>query len=80
MGRPYTYLNMLRNGDSLDLGGITVKMVSGLLKPGDLYVAERNTGPQLGIVAMVHDSFIRAKDPMMYSYDIWECVKVEAVS
>ncbi len=45
--REYRTLNALRRGEVIDIEGIELKMDDGEIKPGDLYVAERNTGPKL---------------------------------
>jgi hypothetical protein len=52
-------------------------MDQGEIQPGDLYVAERNTGPQLLTAREVNREFncIYPTEPA-YAYDIWECVKV----
>jgi len=45
--RPYKTISALNRDEIVDLGGILVKKADGELKSGDLYVAERNTGPHL---------------------------------
>lgn len=54
------------------------------LRPGDTYVAERNSGPKLLTVREVrktlgeHDEYagaVFAVEPA-YPFDLWECVKV----
>ncbi|MFA6587992.1 MAG: hypothetical protein WCT08_02895 [Patescibacteria group bacterium] len=75
----------LRRGEELDLGGVRVKAVmisDGTLaevKEGDLYVAERNTGPHLLIAAKIvppgHGGFIVPTTPD-YAFDICDCVAV----
>lgn len=49
------------------------------IKPGDFYIAERNTGPKLLECKEVdYRNWIVATE-LAYSYDTWECVKVEIV-
>jgi hypothetical protein len=86
----YETIKALRWGEVIDLDGILLKMdvdENGLereIGPGDLYVAERNTGPKLltaeRVVAQGESEngfggWIEATT-MDYSYDIPECVKV----
>lgn len=57
------------------------------LKPGDIYVAERNSGPKLLTVREVKETFgdenqwVGAVFPVevAYPYDLSECVKVEII-
>ncbi len=73
--REYKTLKALHRGQVVDLGGVLVKMDKGEIQPGDLYVAERNTGPHLLTARAIGDGCIHATT-MAYSFDIWECVKV----
>lgn len=45
------------------------------LEPGDLYVAERNTGPQLLTCKTLGRGWIHPEE-LAYSYDLHECRKV----
>lgn len=70
-------LQALRAGEVVDLEGIRVRMDRGELGPGDLYVAERNTGPKLLTVRKIDPrGWIEARDSDAYSYNWGECVKV----
>lgn len=82
--RDYPTLKALRRGETVDIGGILLKMDVGEngkekeIKPGDLYVAERNTGPHL-LTARVVDTEAGCIHPVdfgIYSFDLWECVRV----
>lgn len=75
--REYATLKALRRGEVADLGGILLKMDEGEIRPGDLYIGERNTGPQLLTAQKVDLELgcIHATTPD-YSYDLHECVKV----
>jgi hypothetical protein len=50
------------------------------IEPGDLYIGERNTGPQL-LICLENDRENNWVVPasMAYSYDTWECKLVIAV-
>jgi hypothetical protein len=84
--REYCTIRALRRGEVVDLGGIKFKMdvdESGEereIREGDLYIAERNTGPKLLTAAEVSKerNWI-APTTNDYLYDIWECVKVVEV-
>lgn len=53
-----------------------VELVDEGIKPGDLYLAGRNTGPHLLTCKNVDPrNWINAVEPA-YSFDTWECVKV----
>lgn len=88
--RDYRTIRALRNGEIVDLGGIKFKMdvdengEEREIREGDLYIAERNTGPKFLTAAKVvkpgegpngHGNWIQATTTD-YSYDIPECVKV----
>ncbi len=75
MIEPYPTLRKLRNGEVVDLEGINLRMDDGKLKVGDLYVAERNTGPHLLTVKGFGDQCVFATTNA-YAFDTWECVKV----
>ena len=70
-------LQDLRTGKTVNFDGI--KMVSGEIEPGDLYVAERNTGPKLLTAEKIRKDkgYIVPVDFPAYSFDICECVKIE---
>ncbi|MBI4120776.1 MAG: hypothetical protein HY457_00770 [Parcubacteria group bacterium] len=75
----YPTLKALRSGKTVDIGaGTMVKMAPGNIQVGDLYVAERNTGPKLLTCKSVNEEggWIIATT-LNYPYDIGECVKVE---
>ncbi len=77
-------LEALCERKTVSIGGVLVRMVEGEIKPGDRYVAERNTGPQLLTAKRIvgqgegPGGFGNWIDPeeSAYNYDIWECVKV----
>ena len=79
--REYRTLKALRRGEIVDLEGIKLKMDKGEIQPGDLYVAERNTGPKLLTAEKIvrsdlgHISHIQPTT-LDYSFDGHECVKV----
>lgn len=78
MDREYATLKALNKGETIIVEGRTVHQIDGKIEAGDLYVAEKNTGPKLLIAARVNviDGWIHpiSND---YSYDIYECVRVE---
>lgn len=91
--RNYRTIRALRNGEVVDLGGIKFKMdvdengKEREIRKGDLYIAERNTGPKLLTAAEVikpgegpngYGNWIMPTCTA-YSYDIPECVKVVEV-
>lgn len=79
--REYKTLRALRDGEIISLDGLNLKMAEGEIGPGDLYIAERNTGPYLLTCKKIVQSdlegwvlvFPTTND---YPYDIGECVKV----
>ncbi len=75
--RADTSLKKLRAGKVLNLDGILLKMDEDEIREGDLYVAERNTGPKL-LVAKKVDRDRGWIEPTStdYSFDLHECVKV----
>lgn len=78
MTEPYPTLRKLRNGEVVDLEGIKLRMADGKLKIGDLYVAERNTGPHLLTVkGFNEDGDVVFPTTHAYCFNAWECVKVE---
>lgn len=51
-------------------------------KPGDMYIAKRNTGWQLGKCYLVNlkDNYVMSDPPgKLYSYDCHECFKVKDI-
>ena len=91
--REYRTIRALRSGEVVDLGGIKFKVdvdekgEEGKIHQGDLYIAERNTGPKLLEAAKVvglgegpngYGGWIQATSDD-YSYDTGECVKVVEV-
>ena len=85
MDREYKTLKTLRNGGTVDLGGLKFKMAPGEIQVGDLCIAERNTGPHLLEAAKIDEDngIIHPKQPkngpLYYPYDYGEWVKVEEV-
>ena len=47
------------------------------IKPGDLYLCARNRGIQFGTCRKVEIGCVFATDPLVYPYNVWECVKIE---
>lgn len=75
--RPYLTLKALLNGEVIDLDGIKLIMDNGSINRGDLYVAERNTGPKLLTAERINvDWGFIVPTTMNYAYDTRECVKV----
>ena len=76
-GREYATIRRLLNGEIVDLGGILFEMDEGDIKPGDLYIAERNTGPKLLEAREIsEEGFCIHPTSMDYSFNTNECVKV----
>ena len=75
MERAYETLRILRSGGTIDLEGIKLKAVMGDMGPGDLYVAERNTGPVLLTVKEIKNDIVFPTCDG-YAFDRHECVKV----
>jgi hypothetical protein len=79
MLREYKALNALHRGESIDVGeGLMVRKVDGEIQVGDLYVGERNMGPKL-LTARIVSKELQCIHPTCnaYSYNLWECIKVE---
>lgn len=80
--REYRTIKALRAGEVIDLDGIKLIMDAGEIKPGDLYIAERNTGPKLltarEIVMLECGCCVDYIHPTSpdYSFNGYECVKV----
>lgn len=79
--REYAALKTLRSGDILDIDGLSLVMDEGDIKPGDLYVGERNAGPQL-LTARKVDYELGCIFPTCtsYPYDLGECIKIKEVN
>lgn len=69
----------LRDGEVLDLDGLRLRMAGdGEVRSGDLYVAERNTGPKLLTAKKINrDGGWVVSSEGAYPFDIYECVRVE---
>lgn len=82
--REYRTLKALRRGEVVDLDGIRLVMDGDgkVRQPGDLYIAERNTGPKLLVVKSVTmapcDCCVAWVNPTTtdYNFDGPECVRV----
>lgn len=75
--RAYVTLTALRRGEVINIDGLCLKMDQGEIGSGDLYVAERNSGPKLLTAREVN--FERGcifPTTFDYAFDIHECVKV----
>ena len=88
--------NRLRAGEIVELEGVKLKMIPGketgaALEPGDMYIAERNRGPQLLTVNYVVDQDYAHRwglkhwgwvvpTGISYSFDFHECVGVEVLT
>ena len=72
----------LREGRQADLDGFLLEgRPKEDIKPGDYYVAQRNTGPQLLRAKYVDwENWWVVPDTFAYVYDISECVKVELLA
>ena len=76
--RESSIITKLRQGEVVSIEDLQLRMTEGEIKPGDVYVAERNTGPKLLTAREIGIGCIHPYDANSYSFDIWECVKVEA--
>ena len=84
--RTYRTVMALRRGEVVDLNGIKFKMdvdengQEKEIRPGDIYIAERNTGPHLLTAAKVfrpgEGGFIQPTTFLDYFFDTGEGVKV----
>jgi hypothetical protein len=69
----------------VEIEGLKLKLCKDEIKPGDMYVAERNSGPKLlECEKVVEDQGyivpkMNADGKVEYPYDIWECRKVERI-
>jgi len=65
----------------LDLEGAKITVdYSQEIKPGDTYIAQRNTGLKLLTCEYVHSNHWIAPKENAYAYDTWECGKVISIS
>lgn len=74
---------LLREGQTVEVEGVTFKKREGEITVGDWYIAERNEGPRLLTARKIvfsgdFPSFI-VPEEMAYCYDWHECVRVEIV-
>lgn len=85
--REYKTIRALRDGQVIDLEGLKFKMDVDVeahekkIVLGDLYIAERNTGPQLltALKVVEEESLCGGyiiPTTIHYPYDLSECVKV----
>jgi hypothetical protein len=76
--RLYPTLNRLRSGEIIEIEGLRLIGLEGEVGPGDLFVAERNTSPQLLTAKAVNteQSYVLSVENA-YPYDCSECVRVE---
>ena len=89
-----TLLSALRKGEQVMIDGVegvyqmTPEKQSGqLLEPGDLYVAEKNTGPQLltckEVKLTIPDgrfvAWVVPEEEAAYCFDFWDCVGVTRI-
>lgn len=87
-------LTDLRDGKIVNFHGIDLIMDEGKICPGDIYLAERNTGAKLLTARIVDPNIIHPIDQIEtslknkdgsvfkfpeYSYDTRDCVKVKEV-
>ena len=73
--RSYATIGALRAGQIVDLDGLLLVADKGEIAPGDLYVAERNSGPHL-LTASFLDIGAVFPTTTAYPFDSGECVKV----
>lgn len=74
--REYKTLRALHRGEAVEVEGMRFRKVEGAIGPGDMYIAERNTGPKLLWARTIENGavFPTTND---YPFDLHECVKVE---
>lgn len=76
----HTTIKALRRGETVEIDGFIVKQALTELSSGDLYVAERNTGPHLLTCQRVNsDGGYVVPEEVAYCFDISECVKIEVL-
>jgi len=79
--RLYATINALLVGRAVTIDGVSyIKDGNGQVHDGDIYIAERNTGPEVLVAEKVctleGQHWVRPVS-MAYSYDYHECVKVK---
>lgn len=86
----YRTIRALREGKTIELEGLRFIMArdekgeEAEIQPGDLYIAERNTGPKLLIAKEIVQpedgslAYVIAAE-IAYPYDLRECVKIAEV-
>ena len=73
-----TILSRLRQGETVEIEGLFFHGISGEIQTGDIYIAERNTGPKLlWCKEHNHDKGIVFPTTLDYPFDTYECVKVQ---
>ena len=78
--RQYQTINALFRGETVELEGVKFAMDGdGEVFEGDIYIAERNTGPKLLTAKEVDYRGWIVPVEKAYPYDIIECVKVKLV-
>lgn len=84
--RTYKSIRALRRGETVEIDGLHLAIDGdGEVQAGDLYIAERNTGPQLLTakrIDNVHNEIVWGGPWVLpttfaYAYDLDECVKVK---
>lgn len=83
--REYKILKALQRGEIIDFEGVKIRQAKGRLKPGDTYIAERNTGPKFLTVKEIKMTNHGLPDFVVpfeneYCFDYWECCKIEIVN
>lgn len=83
--RRYATIRALRAGETVEFEGVPFRAAADqTLSPGDTYIAERNTGPQLLTVRRhveepnLVNGFVTSVE-VAYPYDRSECVKVTMI-
>jgi hypothetical protein len=81
--RDYPTIRALRRGEVVDLEGLRFRMdvddhgVERPVQAGDLYIAERNTGPKLLTADRINEELHCVHPTTLdYPFDTIECVKV----
>ena len=77
----YETIKKLRAGEPVDFEGVQLEMDDSEIMPGDVDIAERNSGPKLLTAQSVHvkDGWI-VPTSLDYPFDLGECVKVREVT
>lgn len=76
----YDCRNALLRGEIVEINGKSYRRIDGDIENGDLYFAERNTGPKILTARNVNrdQSWIVPNEPG-YVYDIHECIRIEEI-